>query len=135
MFYNFRLLLISPSDIDDFVVPDDEDSDAAPISKKRKRPAPKASKSAKRASPGEDEDIDIPDTTNGTTESRTANFSYQPRKAGDTSTYASSNKNMSAFTNTQRAVANTPKKEEERYPWLANVKDKDGHKRSCFILI
>lgn len=115
-------------EMDDFVVADDSDEEEKP-SKKRKRPA---SRPAQRSSPplssveplpaDPELDQDVPDAPSGTT----VKWKYdpenleprQPREA-PTTTKASPSSGVK-----QKAHLKEP---EDRYPWLANIRDIDGN--------
>lgn len=111
--------------MDDFVVADDSDEDAKP-SKKRKRPtnrqAPKSSPPPFEPTPADEEvDLDVPDAPSGTTLKWTYDpENLEPRQQRTAPT--SSNTPSSAVK--QKAHLKEP---EERYSWLANLRDMDGH--------
>lgn len=109
--------------MDDFIVADDSDEEAKP-SKKRKRPStqPKSkSSSLPPVSPDEDLDLDIPDASAGTalkwTYDPESSEPRQPRTAPVTPKKPSG-------TTKQKAHVTEP---EQRYAWLANIRDIDGH--------
>lgn len=111
--------------MDDFVVADESDEDAKP-SKKRKRPtnrqAPKSSPPPFVPTPADEElDLDIPDAPSGTTVKWTYDpDNLEPRQQRTTST---SSKTPSSAAK-QKVHLKEP---EERYSWLANLRDIDGH--------
>ncbi|BCR84005.1 mismatch repair ATPase MSH6 [Aspergillus chevalieri] len=115
----------SDDEMDDFVVADDSDEDAKP-SKKRKRPtnrqAPKSSPPPFEPTPADEEvDLDVPDAPSGTTLKWTYDpENLEPRQQRTAPT--SSNSPSSAVK--QKAHLKEP---EERYSWLANLRDMDGH--------
>ncbi|RAK86781.1 DNA mismatch repair protein Msh6 [Aspergillus costaricaensis CBS 115574] len=113
----------SDDEMDDFIVADDSDEEAKP-SKKRKRPStqPKSkSSSLPPVSPDEDLDLDIPDASAGTalkwTYDPESSEPRQPRTALVTPKKPSG-------TTKQKAHVTEP---EQRYAWLANIRDIDGH--------
>ncbi|PYH36319.1 mismatch repair ATPase MSH6 [Aspergillus neoniger CBS 115656] len=113
----------SDDEMDDFIVADDSDEEAKP-SKKRKRPStqPKTKYSSlPPVSPDEDLDLDIPDASAGTalkwTYDPESSEPRQPRTAPVTP-----KKPMG--TTKQKAHVTEP---EQRYAWLANIRDIDGH--------
>lgn len=111
--------------MDDFVVADESEEDAKP-SKKRKRPtnrqAPKSSPPPFEPTPVDEEvDLDIPDAPSGTTSKWTYDpDNLEPRQQRTTPT--SSHTPSSVVK--QKAHLKEP---EERYSWLANLRDIDGH--------
>ncbi|OOF97955.1 hypothetical protein ASPCADRAFT_205221 [Aspergillus carbonarius ITEM 5010] len=113
----------SDDEMDDFVVADDSDEEVKPA-KKRKRPStqPKAKSSSLPPAPiEEDLDLDIPDASSGTalkwTYDPESSEPRQPRAAPVTS-------KSSATAKKQKAHVTEP---EQRYAWLANIRDIDGH--------
>lgn len=110
--------------MDDFVVADDSDEEAKP-SKKRKRPANrlalKSSPPIEAPSVDEEIDLDIPDAPSGTTLKWTFDpENLEPRQPRAAPT---SSKSPSGAVK-EKAHLKDP---EERYPWLANIRDIDGH--------
>lgn len=110
--------------MDDFVVADDSDEEAKP-SKKRKRPAnrsaPKSSPPIEAPSVDEEIDLDIPDAPSGTTLKWTFDpENLEPRQPRAAPT---SSKSPSGAVKEKTHL----KDPEERYPWLANIRDIDGH--------
>ncbi|KAJ5892720.1 DNA mismatch repair protein msh6 [Penicillium tannophilum] len=102
----------SDDDMDDFVVADESDEDAAPAPK-RKRPATQSRKTSNQSSsappppPADDEiDLDIPEGSAGTAQQ----WKFDPEN--------------NAPRKEQKAHVKEP---EDRYPWLANIKDIDGN--------
>lgn len=111
--------------MDDFVVADESDEDAEP-SKKRKRPtnrqAPKSSPPPFEPTPADEElDLDVPDAPCGTT----VKWTYDPDnlEPRQQRTAPTSSKTPSSAVK-QKAHLKEP---EERYSWLANLRDIDGH--------
>lgn len=111
--------------MDDFVVADESDEDAKP-SKKRKRPtnrqAPKSSPPPFEPTPADEElDLDVPDAPSGTT----VKWTYDPDnlEPRQQRTAPTSSKTSSSAVK-QKAHLKEP---EERYSWLANLRDIDGH--------
>lgn len=111
--------------MDDFVVADESDEDAKP-SKKRKRPtnrqAPKSSPPPFEPTPADEElDLDVPDAPSGTT----VKWTYDPDnlEPRQQRTAPNSSKTPSSAVK-QKAHLKEP---EERYSWLANLRDIDGH--------
>lgn len=111
--------------MDDFVVADESDEDAKP-SKKRKRPtnrqAPKSSPPPFEPTPADEElDLDVPDAPSGTT----VKWTYDPDnlEPRQQRTAPTSSKTPSSAVK-QKAHLKEP---EERYSWLANLRDIDGH--------
>ena len=110
--------------MDDFVVADDSDEEVKP-SKKRKRPtnrqAPKSSPPPLPSTADDEIDLDIPEAPSGTT----LKWTYDPENLEPRQPRAaptSSNTPSSAVK--QKAHLKEP---EERYPWLANIRDADSH--------
>ena len=110
--------------MDDFVVADDSDEEVKP-SKKRKRPtnrqAPKSSPPPLPSTADDEIDLDIPEAPSGTT----LKWTYDPENLEPRQPRAaptSSNTPSSAVK--QKAHLKEP---EERYPWLANIRDADNH--------
>lgn len=116
--------------MDDFIVADDSDEEVKP-SKKRKRPSNHSSR--KNSSPAqssrreeeeeeaEDLDLDIPDARYGTASKWTYDpESLEPRKdrapPAPTKSPSSERKEKACY-----------KEPEERYPWLASIRDIDGN--------
>ncbi|OJJ89270.1 mismatch repair ATPase MSH6 [Aspergillus glaucus CBS 516.65] len=115
----------SDEEMDDFVVADESDEDAKP-SKKRKRPtnrqAPKSSPPPFEPTPADEElDLDVPDAPSGTT----VKWTYDPDnlEPRQQRTAPTSSKSPSSAVK-QKAHLKEP---EERYSWLANLRDIDGH--------
>ncbi|KAM0262124.1 hypothetical protein ACHAQJ_001866 [Trichoderma viride] len=118
-------------DIDDFIVSDESDGEAS-RSKKRKRPSkPQSARKRTNLSPSTkedteehpaslDDDVDMEDTP---TESTAKQWSYDP----------DSTEKQPVTKPTERVTKKDPKVKEkaymkepnERYPWLANIQDKD----------
>lgn len=111
---------LTVSALDDFIVADESDEDAKP-SKKRKRPSAQPShKSSSLPPPPKDEEVDLelPEATSGTT----LKWTYDPEKLGP----------RKERTPTQPKTPSSSTKvhlkdPEERYPWLASIRDLDGH--------
>ncbi|KAI9930999.1 hypothetical protein ASPWEDRAFT_34472 [Aspergillus wentii DTO 134E9] len=115
----------SDYEMDDFVVADDSDEDAKP-SKKRKRPASKpAHKSSSLPPPPsteEDLDTDIPDSTSGTT----LKWTYDPENSEPRQPRAAPVASSKPSSNPIKEKAHL-KEPEQRYPWLASIRDIDGN--------
>ncbi|KAL7656638.1 DNA mismatch repair protein msh6 [Aspergillus niger] len=113
----------SDDEMDDFIVADDSDEEAKP-SKKRKRPStqPKSkSSSLPPVSFEEDLDMDIPDASAGTAQKWTYDpESSEPRQPRTTPVTPK----KPSGTTKQKAHVTEP---EQRYAWLANIRDIDGH--------
>ena len=110
--------------MDDFVVADNSEEEVKP-SKKRKRPtnraAPKSSPPPLPSTADDEIDLDIPEAPSGTTLKWTYDpDNLEPRQPRAAPT--SSNTPSSAAK--QKAHLKEP---EERYPWLANIRDADNH--------
>lgn len=106
--------------MDDFVVADDSEEEVKP-SRKRKRPSMQPPrKSLPLPSPPQDEDLDmdLPDGPSGTTQK----WTYDPEKLEPRK------ERTPVESKTPSTPAKTHLKEpEERYPWLASIRDIDGH--------
>ncbi|KAJ6017837.1 DNA mismatch repair protein msh6 [Penicillium sp. IBT 35674x] len=117
----------SDDDMDDFVVADDSDEDAAPAPK-RKRPATQSRKTSNQSSsappppPADDDiDLDIPEGSAGTAQQwKFDPENNAPRKERVVETKSTSK----APARKEKAHVKEP---EDRYPWLANIKDIDGN--------
>jgi DNA mismatch repair protein MSH6 len=115
--------VLTGADMDDFVVADDSEEDVKP-SKKRKRPLaqPSHKSSSLPPPPAKDEDpdmgIDVPETSAGTAMKWTFDpDNLEPRK-----------ERTPIESKTPSTITKAHLKEpEERYPWLASVRDMDGH--------
>lgn len=115
--------------MDDFIVADESDEDAAPA-KKRKRPATQSARKSSNQSPSRappppsDEDLDL-DLPEGSAAGSAQKWTFDPenseprkeRSSDTTSKTSSSNRKEKAHM----------KEPEDRYPWLANIKDMDGN--------
>jgi DNA mismatch repair protein MSH6 len=109
--------------MDDFIVADDSDEDVKPA-RKRKRPSAQPSHKSSSLPPppppakDEDLDLDIPENTSGTAVKWTFDpENMEPRK-----------ERAPVESKGQSATNKTHLKEpEERYPWLASMRDMDGH--------
>ncbi|KAL3436953.1 muts domain V-domain-containing protein [Aspergillus tetrazonus] len=115
----------SEDEMDDFIVPDDSDDESRP-SKKRKKPAvqPKSKSSSMPPPPAVDEDSDLilPEASSGSALKWTYDpDNLEPREARAITTTTSKTSSGSA-----KPKAHTTEPE-QRYPWLANVRDIDGH--------
>lgn len=114
-------------DMDDFVVADESDEDAAPAPK-RKRPATSSRKTSNQSSsappppPTDDDiDLDIPEGSAGTAQQwKFDPENNAPRKERVVGTKSTSK----APARKEKAHVKEP---EDRYPWLANIKDIDGN--------
>ncbi|KAB8265872.1 muts domain V-domain-containing protein [Aspergillus pseudonomiae] len=113
----------SDEDMDDFIVADDSDEDVK-ASKKRKRPTqtkPKSSSVPPVPSLEEDLDLDIPDASSGSA----MKWTYDPDSAEPRQSRTASVKSKSPSSAIkQKAHVTEP---EQRYAWLANIRDIDGH--------
>ncbi|KAJ5622287.1 DNA mismatch repair protein msh6 [Penicillium herquei] len=120
----------SDDEMDDFVVPDDSDEDVAPA-KKRKRPATQSSRKTSNHSssmpplPEADDDLDLdldlPEGSAGTAQK----WSFDPdNKEPRKERAAATPSKKSSSTRKEKAHIKEP---EDRYPWLANIKDIDGN--------
>ncbi|KAF9888783.1 DNA mismatch repair protein msh6 [Aspergillus nanangensis] len=113
----------SEEEMDDFVVPDDSEEEAQQP-KKRKRPTqPKPKSSSLPPVPMFDEDIDldIPETSSGTA----LKWAFDPenQEPRQNRRVPAPSKTPSSTTK-QKAHVTEP---EQRYAWLANLRDIDGH--------
>ncbi|EAW10298.1 mismatch repair ATPase MSH6 [Aspergillus clavatus NRRL 1] len=113
----------SDDEFDDFIVADESDEEVQP-SKKRKRPSKAPTRKSSipvPPSPGEDLDLDIPDAVGGTA----VKWTYDPenQEPRQHRTIQAPSKS-SATPAKQKAHLKEP---EDRYPWLANIRDMDGH--------
>ncbi|KAL4782474.1 muts domain V-domain-containing protein [Aspergillus varians] len=114
----------SDDEVDDFVVPDDSEDEAKPA-KKRKRPANQSkSKSSSLPPPSEvdqDLDLDLPDASSGSA----IKWTYDPENMEPRQARAATTTNKTpASIAKPKAHATEP---EQRYSWLANLRDIDGH--------
>lgn len=110
--------------MDDFVVADDSDEEVKP-SKKRKRPtnrpAPKSSPPPFPSTADDEIDLDIPEAPSGTT----LKWTYDPENLEPRQPRAApTSSNTPSSSAKQKAHLKEP---EERYPWLANIRDADSH--------
>lgn len=110
--------------MDDFVVADDSDEEVKP-SKKRKRPtnrpAPKSSPPPLPSTADDEIDLDIPEAPSGTT----LKWTYDPENLEPRQPRAApTSSNTPSSSAKQKAHLKEP---EERYPWLANIRDADSH--------
>ncbi|KAJ5810269.1 DNA mismatch repair protein msh6 [Penicillium pulvis] len=117
----------SDDDMDDFVVADDSDEDAAPAPK-RKRPATQSRKTSNQSSsappppPADDDiDLDIPEGSAGTAQQ----WKFDPENNAPRKERVVETK--SASKGPARKEKAHVKEPEDRYPWLANIKDIDGN--------
>ncbi|KAL3466026.1 muts domain V-domain-containing protein [Aspergillus heterothallicus] len=114
----------SDDEMDDFVVPDDSEDEVKP-SKKRKKPVSqlrsKLSSSPPPVADDENLDLDLPDASSGSAMKWTFDpANTEPRKAR--ATPLATRTSSSAI----KAKAHTTEPE-QRYAWLANLRDIDGH--------
>ncbi|KAJ5675578.1 DNA mismatch repair protein msh6 [Penicillium macrosclerotiorum] len=118
----------SDDEMDDFIVADDSDEEVA-APKKRKRPASTpARKSSSQSSPlpppppaGEDLDMELPEGSAGTA----LQWTFDPENTEPRKQRAAETTSKKPATNKkEKAHVRDP---EERYPWLANVRDMDGN--------
>lgn len=110
--------------MDDFVVADDSDEEVKP-SKKRKRPTnrpvPKSSPPPLPSTADDEIDLDIPEVPSGTT----LKWTYDPENLEPRQPRAApTSSNTPSSSAKQKAHLKEP---EERYPWLANIRDADSH--------
>ncbi|OQD73646.1 hypothetical protein PENDEC_c014G00140 [Penicillium decumbens] len=118
----------SDDEMDDFIVADESDEEvAAPKKRKKSAPQPSRKPSNKSSSPApppaadEDLDIDIPEGSAGTTLKWAFDpDSTEPRKERAVQV----GPKTSSGTKKEKAHVKDP---DQRYPWLANVKDIDGN--------
>ncbi|KAJ6106876.1 DNA mismatch repair protein Msh6 [Penicillium capsulatum] len=118
----------SDDEMDDFIVADDSDEEVAPA-KKRKRPAAQtAPKSSSKSSslpppPPADEELDaeLPEGSAGTAAKWT--FDPENREPRKERVVETTSKTPSSVKKEKAHV----KDPEERYPWLAKIKDMDGN--------
>ncbi|KAJ5096043.1 hypothetical protein NUU61_005399 [Penicillium alfredii] len=116
----------SDDEMDDFVVADDSEEEA-PSSKKRKKPAakpaPKASHKSSSLppppSPDADLDLDLPEASSGTA----LKWTFDPENTEPRAERAAVPKTP-ACAKKEKVHLKDP---EERYPWLATIKDIDGN--------
>lgn len=113
-------------EMDDFVVADDSDEEEKP-SKKRKRPTSRPEQksspppSAELPSTDPEIDLDIPDTSSGTAQK----WTYDPESSEPRQPRAApASKSSPSGAVKQKVHLKEP---EERYAWLANIRDIDGH--------
>ncbi|KAJ5659338.1 DNA mismatch repair protein msh6 [Penicillium longicatenatum] len=117
----------SDDEMDDFVVADDSDEDAAPAPK-RKRPVTQSSRKTSNQSPSappppadDDIDLDIPEGSTSTAQQwKFDPENTVPRKER----VAEAKSKLKAPARKEKAHVKEP---EDRYPWLANIKDIDGN--------
>ncbi|KAE8152629.1 DNA mismatch repair protein Msh6 [Aspergillus avenaceus] len=114
----------SDDEMDDFVVADDSDEEVK-LPKKRKKPAQSKTKSSSvpPVPPTEEEglDLDIPEASSGSA----MKWTFDPESSAPrpNRTAPTPSKRSSGVTK-QKAHVTEP---EQRYPWLANIRDIDGH--------
>ncbi len=113
------------SEMDDFVVPDDSDEDVKP-SKKRKRPTTQSTAKSSSLPPpsqvDEDLDLDLPDASSGSA----LKWTYDPENMEPRQARAAAAPTSKSPSSTTKPKAHTTEPE-QRYPWLANIRDIDGH--------
>ncbi|RMJ27564.1 hypothetical protein PHISP_01552 [Aspergillus sp. HF37] len=111
----------SDDDMDDFVVADDSEEDVKP-SKKRKRPSAQPTHKSSSLPPpppkDEDLDLDIPENASGTA----VKWTFDPENMEPRKERAPIDSKRQSATNKTHL-----KDPEERYPWLASMRDMDGH--------
>ncbi|CBF85409.1 hypothetical protein AN1708.2 [Aspergillus nidulans FGSC A4] len=115
----------SEDEMDDFIVPDDSDDESRP-SKKRKKPAVQLKRKSSSMPPppavDEDSDLILPEASSGSALKWTYDpNNLEPREARAITTTTSKTSSSSA-----KPKAHTTEPE-QRYPWLANIRDIDGH--------
>lgn len=118
----------SDDEMDDFIVPDDSDEDVKPTKKRKRESNHSSRKSSLPAPQDEDEDereenldLDIPDATSGTT----LKWTYDPETTEPrTERAVRPASKVSLSSSKEKAWTREP---EERYPWLASIRDIDGH--------
>ncbi|KAL4804292.1 muts domain V-domain-containing protein [Aspergillus unguis] len=116
----------SDDDMDDFVVPDDSDDEVKPAAK-RKRPAkqPKSKSSSMPPPSGPDEDVDLDlDLPEGSSGSA-LQWTFDPENTEPRQVRAAPSTSKTP-SSSAKAKAHTTEPE-QRYPWLANIRDIDGH--------
>ncbi|PYH47363.1 mismatch repair ATPase MSH6 [Aspergillus saccharolyticus JOP 1030-1] len=114
----------SDDEMDDFIVADDSDEEAKPV-KRRTKPA---ARSKNKSSPlpmqtPEDEEtlaLEIPEATGGTA----MKWTYDPEHSEPRQQRASPTTPKRPSNGKQKAHVTEP---EQRYAWLANLRDIDGH--------
>ncbi|PYH93555.1 DNA mismatch repair protein Msh6 [Aspergillus ellipticus CBS 707.79] len=113
----------SDYDIDDFIVADESEEEVkAPQKRKRPSAQPKSKSSSLPPPPPteEDLDLDIPDASAGTA----LKWTYDPESAEPRQPRAAPVTPKRSNTTKQKAHVTEP---EQRYAWLANIRDIDGH--------
>ncbi|KAI9371952.1 muts domain V-domain-containing protein [Aspergillus egyptiacus] len=114
----------SDDEMDDFVVADDSEEEAKPA-KKRKKPATqqtrKSSSMPSQPGPAEDIDYDIPDASSGSA----LKWTYDPENLEPRRTRIESVTAKSPSSKGKPKAHTT--EPEQRYSWLANIRDIDGH--------
>ncbi|KAL5342809.1 muts domain V-domain-containing protein [Aspergillus crustosus] len=114
----------SDDEMDDFVVADESEDEAKPPKKRTKSAAPSKSKSSSLPPPaGVDEEVDLelPDATSGSAMKWTYDpENMEPRQARA----APSTGKKTSSTAKPKAHTTEP---EQRYAWLANIRDIDGN--------
>ncbi|KAL4763730.1 mismatch repair ATPase MSH6 [Aspergillus foveolatus] len=115
----------SEDEMDDFIVPDDSDGESRP-SKKRKKPAaqPK-SKSSSMPPPhavDEDSDLILPEASSGSA----LKWTYDPNNLEPREARVITRTTSKTSSSSAKPKAHTTEPE-QRYPWLANIRDIDGH--------
>ncbi|KAL4813622.1 muts domain V-domain-containing protein [Aspergillus spinulosporus] len=114
----------SEDEMDDFIVPDESDDETRPP-KKRKKPAvqPKSKSSSMPPPSAADENSDpnLPEASSGSA----LKWTYDPNNLEP--------REARAITTTSKTSSSSAKPKahttepEQRYPWLANIRDIDGH--------
>ncbi|KAF5863649.1 DNA mismatch repair protein msh6 [Aspergillus alliaceus] len=113
----------SNEEMDDFIVEDDSDEEVKASKKRKRSTQPKAKSSSVPPVPSleEDLDLDIPDASSGTALKWTYDPENSEPRQNRTAPVLSKS---SSGTTKQKAHVTEP---EQRYAWLANIRDIDGH--------
>ncbi|KAF2454349.1 muts domain V-domain-containing protein [Lineolata rhizophorae] len=115
---------VDEDDMDDFIVPDDSDAEVVP--KKRKRKSAGASKPSKKSSSpppvneDEDGDLDMPSV------STAQQWKFDPANIKPSTSSARPKPKRAPSSQEKKPKAHTTEPE-QRYPWLANLRDADGN--------
>ncbi|RAL15956.1 mismatch repair ATPase MSH6 [Aspergillus homomorphus CBS 101889] len=114
----------SDYDIDDFIVADESDEEVKPAKRRAKSSAQSKNKSSPLPlqTPDEDEDLDldIPETAGGTA----LKWKYDPESTEPRQQRTAPTTPKRPSNGKQKAHVTEP---EQRYAWLANLRDIDGH--------
>ncbi|CAL5873702.1 uncharacterized protein PFLUO_LOCUS7984 [Penicillium psychrofluorescens] len=120
----------SDDEMDDFIVADESDEDTAPA-KKRKRPSAPPSSARKPSQKSsslppppvfdEDLDLDLPEGASATA----TKWAFDPENTEPRKERVAATPKTPSSQRKQKAHVKEP---EDRYPWLANIKDIDGNR-------